>query len=52
MLNRIGSDVNKGLLPPVLPLFDNAKLGGGVMVEFGWPWGTTGVPLEIEDLPL
>ena len=52
ILNRIGSDVNKGLLPPVLPLFDNAKLVGGVMAKFRWPWGTTGVPLESEDLPL
>ena len=31
MLNRVGSDVNKGLLPPVLPLLDEAELGGGVV---------------------
>ena len=51
-LRRIGSDVSKGLLPPVLPLFDDAELGGGVMAEFRWPCGTTGDPLEGEDLPL
>ena len=50
-LNRIGSDVNKSLLPPVLPLFDDAELGGGVMAEFRGPCGTTGDCLEGEHLP-
>ena len=30
-LRSIGSDVNKGLPPPVLPLLDEAELGGGVV---------------------
>ena len=54
-LRSIGSDVNNGLLPPVLPLLDEAELaefGGGVMAEFRGPCGTTGDPLEGEDLPL
>ena len=54
-LKSIGSDVNKGLLPPVLPLLEEAELaelGGGVMAEFLGPCGTTGDPLEGEDLPL
>ena len=46
-LNRVGLDVNKGLLAPVLLLFDNAELGGSVMAEFRGPCGTTG-----ESLPL
>ena len=52
MLRRIGSDVNKGFLPPVLPLLDEAEFGGGVMAEFRGSCGTTGDPLEGEDLPL
>ena len=51
-LKSIGSEVNRGLLPPVLPLLDEAELGGGVMAEFRGPCGTTGDPLEGEDLPL
>ena len=51
-LRSIGSEVNKGLLLPVLPLLDEAELGGGVMAEFRGPCGTTGDPLEGEDLPL
>jgi len=37
-LNRIGSDVNKGLLPLVLSLFGDAELGGGVMAKFRGPF--------------
>ena len=52
MLNRVGSDVNKGLLPPVLLLLDEAELGGHVMAEFCGPCGTTGDPFEGKDLAL
>ena len=48
-LRSTGSEVNKGLLPP---LFEEAELGGGVKAEFRSPGGTTGDPLEGEDLPL
>ena len=51
-LRSIGSDVNKGLLPPVLPLLDEAELGGGVMAKFRGPCVTTGDPLEGKDLAL
>ena len=45
-LRSIGSDVNKGLPPSVLPLLDEAELGGGVMAESRGPCGTTGDCLE------
>ena len=54
-LRSIGSDINKGLLPPVLPLLDEAEcaeFGRGVMAEFRGPCGTTGDPLEGKDLAL
>ena len=50
-LRSTGSDVNKGLLPPLL---EEAELGGGVKAKFGGPDGTSGPgdPLEGDDLPL
>ena len=45
-LRSIGSDVNKGLPPSVLPLLDEAELGGGVMAESRGPCCTTGDCLE------
>ena len=50
-LRSTGSDVNKGLEPP---LFEEAELrgGGGVTATFEGPGGTTGDPLEGDDLPL
>ena len=50
-LRSTGSDVNKGFEPPLL---DEAEFrgGGGVKATFGCPSGTTGDPLEGEDLPL
>ena len=48
-LRSTGSDVNKGLEPP---LFEEAELrgGGGVTATFEGPGGTTGDPLEGNDL--